>query len=297
MKKLCIYHGNCADGFGAAWAVRHALGDDVEFHAGHYGHEAPDVTGRDVILVDFSYKLDVLTDLSFKANSILILDHHKSAQEDLKGLEPVKDKLGYKGFFDELGPWCASQNKPLIGALFDMDRSGAMIAWDFFHDKPAPALIQHIQDRDLWRFDLPGTKEIQACVFSYPYEFELWDQLMSRDPAALEKEGSAILRKHMKDVNELINVAAHRTTIAGYDVPVMNAPYFYSSEAGNIMSEGEPFAACYYETAKGRVYSLRSREGGVDVSVIASLFGGGGHKNAAGFRIGFDEINRLSSAA
>ena len=63
------------------------------------------------------------------------------------------------------------------------------------------------------------------------------------------------------------------------------------------MSEGEPFAACYYETAKGRVYSLRSREGGVDVSVIASLFGGGGHKNAAGFRIGFDEINRLSSAA
>tara|TARA_B100000700_G_scaffold314754_1_gene401781 strand:- start:225 stop:1118 length:894 start_codon:yes stop_codon:yes gene_type:complete len=297
MKKLCIYHGNCADGFGAAWAVRHALGDDVEFYPGHYGHEAPDVTGRDVILVDFSYKLDVLQDLSFKANSILILDHHKSAQEDLKGLEPVKEKLGYKGFFDELGTWCASQNKPLIGALFDMDRSGAMIAWDFFHDEPAPKLIQHIQDRDLWRFELPGTKEIQACVFSYPYDFELWDQLMTRETWALEEEGSAILRKHMKDVNELIKVAAHRTTIAGYDVPVMNAPYFYSSEAGNIMSEGEPFAACYYETAKGRVYSLRSKETGVDVSVIASLFGGGGHKNAAGFRIDFDKLNTLQDAA
>ena len=142
MKKLCIYHGNCADGFGAAWAVRHALGDDVEFHAGHYGHVPQDVTDRDVILVDFSYKLDVLHELSFKAKSILILDHHKSAQEDLCGLENVKEKLGYYGFFNELGPYCYSQNKPLVGALFDMDRSGAMLAWDFFHDEPAPMLLQ-----------------------------------------------------------------------------------------------------------------------------------------------------------
>lgn len=294
MKKLCIYHGNCADGFGAAWAVRHALGDDVEFLAGHYGHDAPDVTGRDVILVDFSYKLDVLHELSFTANSILILDHHKSAQEDLIGLEVVKEKLGYDGFFNELGPFCVSQNKPLVGALFDMERSGAMLAWDFFHDEPAPDLIKHIQDRDLWRFELPGTKEIQAAVFSYPYDFAIWDELiLERSTESLYKEGVALMRKHMKDVNELIRSAAHRTVIAGYDVPLLNAPYFFSSEAGNIMSKDEPFAACYYETSKGRTYSLRSQVSGVDVSVIAGLFGGGGHKNAAGFRIAFDDLNKL----
>lgn len=294
MKKLCIYHGNCADGFGAAWAVRHALGEDVEFHAGHYGNEAPDVTGRDVILVDFSYKVDVIQELSFKANSIIILDHHKSAQEDLSGLEVVKEKLGYDGFFNELGPFCASQNKPLVGALFDMERSGAMIAWDFFHDDPAPQLLKHIQDRDLWRFELPGTKEIQACVFSYPYEFEVWDNLMKRDTADLAREGEAILRKHMKDVNELIEASAYRTKIAGYDVPIMNAPYFYSSEAGNIMSQGEPFAACYYEDGAHRKYSLRSQPNGVDVSEIAARFGGGGHKNASGFRIPLTDLDDLT---
>ena len=36
-KVLCIYHKDCTDGFGAAWAVRHALGqDNVEFHAASY---------------------------------------------------------------------------------------------------------------------------------------------------------------------------------------------------------------------------------------------------------------------
>lgn len=60
MKALCIYHGHCDDGFAAAWAVRHAMGDQVEFHLGQYGHEPPDVSNRDVILVDFSYKRPVL---------------------------------------------------------------------------------------------------------------------------------------------------------------------------------------------------------------------------------------------
>jgi hypothetical protein len=27
---ICIYHGNCADGFGAAWAVRRRFGGAVE---------------------------------------------------------------------------------------------------------------------------------------------------------------------------------------------------------------------------------------------------------------------------
>lgn len=274
MKKLCIYHGNCADGFGAAWAVRHALGDDVEFHAGHYGHEAPEVTGRDVIMVDFSYKRDVLVEMAMAANSVTILDHHKSAESDLVDLPGN------------------------VTAIFDMNRSGAMMAWEYFNKGEAPRLIKHIEDRDLWRFQLAGTKEIQAAVFSYPYEFDVWDQLvLGRTTGSLYEEGVAILRKHMKDVNELMRVAAHRTVIAGYNVPVMNAPYFFSSEAGNIMSENEPFAACYYETEKGRVYSLRSQEYGVDVSVIAALFGGGGHKNAAGFRVGFDEISNLAEVA
>lgn len=78
-KPLCIYHGNCADGFAAAWSVWKALGaDNVDFHSGVYGQQPPDVTGRKVILVDFSYKRPVLEAMATQATSILILDHHKN---------------------------------------------------------------------------------------------------------------------------------------------------------------------------------------------------------------------------
>lgn len=73
--------------------------------------------------------------------------------------------------------------------------------------------------------------------------------------------------------------------IGGYNVPVSNLPYAMSSDAGHIMGKGEPFAACYTDTEKGRVFSLRSSPEGVDVSEIAKQYGGGGHKHAAGFTI------------
>ena len=270
MKKLCIYHGNCADGFGAAWVVRNALGsNNVEFHAGIYQDSPPDVAGRDVILVDFSYKKPVLVEMAKTAKSILILDHHKSAAEDLIELP---------------------EN---IEAHFDMDRSGAMMAWDYYNIIKPPRLIEHIQDRDLWKFNLDWTREVQAAVFSYPYDFDVWDDLMTTDTKILKQEGEAIERKHFKDINEFIDAASYRMEIAGYNVPVLNAPYFWSSDAGHIMGKDEPFAACYWDTPDGRVFSLRSSENGIDVSEIAKKFGGGGHKHAAGYRIKTERVNKL----
>lgn len=261
-KTLCIYHNNCADGFGAAWVVRHALGDQVEFHAANHGEAPPDVRGRTVLIVDFSYKRPVLLEMADVATSITILDHHRSAEKDLVDLP------------DNVFP------------EFDMDRSGAMMAWDhFFPDTTPPALIAHIEDRDLWRFDLPGTREIQACLFSHPYDFKVWDNLMHTDRRVLLQDGEAIERKHFKDIAEFRAAAQHTMVIAGYEVPVLNVPYFYASDAGHQMAEDAPFAACYWDTPEGRTFSLRSREGGLDVSEIAALFGGGGHRNAAGFRL------------
>ncbi|MCP4495059.1 MAG: phosphohydrolase [Gammaproteobacteria bacterium] len=263
MKKLCVYHGNCADGFAAALAVRSAIGkENIDFHAGVYQDEPPDVTEREIIIVDFSYKRPVLIEMAEEAKSILILDHHASAEKDLVDL-PAN-----------------------VTAIFDMRRSGAMMAWDYFLPAaPRPKLIDHIQDRDLWRFELEGTREIQAALFSYEYDFDLWESLMLENTRVLRDEGRAIERKHFKDIHEFIASAGYRDVIAGYDVPVLNAPYFWSSDAGHIMAQGEPFAACYWDTAKGRVYSLRSSTDGLDVSKIAAQFGGGGHKHAAGYRV------------
>lgn len=292
-KVLCVYHANCADGFGAAWTVRQSLGGGVEFHRGVYGERPPDVTGRDVVLVDFSYKRPVLDEMITKAASLLVLDHHKTAAADLDGLPKARENwaqhYGYLG-----APGCSS-----VGVLFDMERSGAGITWDYFKSGlPRPALINHIEDRDLWRFNLPGTREIQAAVFSYPYDFDIWDKLMATPASDLCREGAVIERKHFKDIEELLKVGQRRMVIAGHDVPVCNLPYTLSSDAGHAMGKGEKFAACYMDTPAGRVFSLRSPADGLDVSEIAKLFGGGGHKNAAGFTVPHDaDVSKAGLAA
>ncbi|WP_167494357.1 DHHA1 domain-containing protein [Ectopseudomonas khazarica] len=278
MKTLCIYHANCADGFGAAWVVRKALGaDNVDFHPGRYGEPAPEVEGRDIILVDFSYKRDQLLQLAQAARSILIIDHHKSAAEDLAEIPAAPAKYS---------DWLAAQQP--LGAVFDMQRSGAGLAWDYFYPfSPRPRVINHIEDRDLWRFALPGTKEIMAAVFSYGQDFDIWDGLMERVSLELRDDGHSILRAHNKNVADLVP-NARRLTIGGHDVPALNCPHFMASAAGHVLAQGEPFAACYSDTPKGRVFSLRSQPEGLDVSEIAKQYGGGGHRNAAGFTVPFD---------
>ncbi|NNA39999.1 phosphohydrolase [Pseudomonas lundensis] len=294
---MCIYHGNCADGFGAAWVVRKALGSDVEFVAGIYGQEPPDVAGKDVVIVDFSYKYDILAALARKANSVIVLDHHKSAAEDLARFESFHAGVEEDTRRDDgatLLGWktahvmANSQNGPTIACCFDMNRSGAMLAWDhYFPNQEPPQLLRHIEDRDLWLFKLEGTREIQANLFSYPYDFEVWDQLVAADVLTLVSDGAAIERKHHKDVAELVGVTKRRLKIGGFDVPVASLPYTLTSDAGHLMAQGEPFAACYWDTPTGRVFSLRSTDEGIDVSEIASQYGGGGHRNASGFRVSF----------
>lgn len=275
-KPLCIYHAFCADGFGAAWVVRRALGDDVEFHGASYGQEPPPVIGRDVIMVDFSYKRSVIDAMARDAQSIFIIDHHKTAAADLAGfdLPQVPD------YYRDAG------SPGSIRTIFDMDRSGAGITWDFFNPGvERPALIDRLEDRDLWRFAFPDTRAVQANVFSYPYDFEVWDRLMTTPLPTLCVEGEAIERKHHKDVAELVGASRRTMTIGGHKVPVANLPYTLTSDAGHLMAEGQPFAACYLDTPDGRTFSLRSTDAGVDVSEIAKAYGGGGHRNAAGFKM------------
>jgi oligoribonuclease NrnB/cAMP/cGMP phosphodiesterase (DHH superfamily) len=264
---LCIYHGSCADGFGAAWVVHHYFGNTASFHAGHYGAEPPDVTGKVVFIVDFSYSPNVIIDMASKAKSITVLDHHKTAAEALADL-PALDN---------------------VTVVLNMEHSGAAITWNhFFPEQHAPPLLKHIEDRDLWRFALDGTREIQAALFSYPYDFDLWNKLMAESYETVEfmrHDGIAIERKHHKDVAELLAATQRTMTIAGHTVPVANLPYTMSSDAGATMATDAPFAACYWDTPTGRTFSLRSRQGGEDVAAIAQQYGGGGHRNASGFRV------------
>ena len=277
-RPLVIYHGNCADGFSAAWCFWRKYGDGADYHAGVYQQDPPDVTGRAVFLVDFSYKRAVVESMFQQASSVALIDHHKTAIDDLRPLfEKVQaDELAYG--LDKRAIW-----------FCDLDRSGATLAWDYlFPNEPRPLLLGHIEDRDLWRFKLPGTREIQANVFSYEYSFDMWDKLMSANQTELLQmtaAGAAIERKHHKDIAELVKVCKRRMVIGGTEVWVASLPYTLTSDAGHLMAAGEPFAACYWDTAEGRVFSLRSQDDGVDVSAVAALYGGGGHVHAAGFKV------------
>jgi oligoribonuclease NrnB/cAMP/cGMP phosphodiesterase (DHH superfamily) len=261
---LCIYHGACDDGFGAAFALWKRYGDKIiTYHPGVYGEAPPDVSGLDVAIVDFSYKRPVMIDLAAKAKSILVLDHHKTAEAELAGLA------------DEC---------PNVNVVFDMERSGAVMAWNYFHPRRAtPEFFLYLQDRDLWRKQMPGVDEFTAALRSYAQDFQLWDKFYD-SPQSLITEGHAIQRYY----RTLILGAkshAYMREIGGHYVPVVNASLFMASELAGELAEGHAFAAVYAESKTHITWSLRSRApDGADVSEIAKQFGGGGHKHAAGFR-------------
>lgn len=267
MRPLCIYHANCPDGFAAAWVVRQAFLDVVDFHPGQHGAPPPDVTARDVFIVDFSYPRPTLLQMLEHAESLTILDHHASAE-------------------------AAIANLPGAITRFALGMSGCMLAWKyFFPDQPAPKLLQHIQDRDLWLFLLDGTHAVCAGLFSYPYDFATYDLWMQSDNLSpLAADGAAILRKQERDLRELLPAVTRTLVIGGQAVPAANLPYTMASDAGHILSRDAPFAAVYFDGPEYRSVSLRSAKGGVNVAEIAALYGGGGHRNAASFRVPMADV-------
>lgn len=270
--KICIYHGNCADGFTAAWVVK-KVHPDCEFVPGFYQTEPPDVTGKIVYMVDFSYKRPVMEKLIAQSKKFIHIDHHTTAINDMEGFDAPN-------FFTMYSP--------------TNDASGAMLSWlYFFPDIEVPQFIRHIDDRDRWKFLLHGTREIQANVFSYEYTFENWDFLVNQNLDEQIREGSAIERRMAKDVKELLGVVVRRMNIAGYNVPVANVPYQYGSDICHALAKNEPFAAYYYDKPAGREFGLRSAEDGIHVGEIATKFGGGGHKHASGFRVSFEDAKKF----
>lgn len=275
-KPLVIYHGNCLDGFTAAYAAWLKY-PSAEFVAGVYGEQPPACEGREVYLLDFSYKEPVLASMAASAKRIVILDHHKTAQEDLNDIQSMNNVYVY----------------------FDMDKSGARLAWEYFHPGLSiPWLVRYVEDRDLWRFSMSDTKVVNAALFSWEYSFDNWTMLLRTCETAagrvnLRAEGSAIERKQAKDIKELLAVCTQELIFCCKALPYgevsvacANLPYTLASDAAHTLAEGRPFGATYYQNKAGKfIFSLRSCEDGIDVSEVAKSYGGGGHKHAAGFMV------------
>jgi uncharacterized protein len=267
MKPLCIYHGLCADGFTAAWVVWKSFGEgNVDFHAATHGDPPPEVGNRDVYVVDFSYPRPVIEEMARHARKLTVIDHHITAAQELEGL---------------------LRNDGIVDGMFDMEKSGCLLTWEwFFKNRQPPQALLAVNDRDLWKFELPWTREIFLALTSYPYDFATWDTTMEDDRLeSLRQEGVTLSRKQQRDIAEIIAAGNHLITIAGHTVPACNVPSIWASDAGHILAQGHPFAACFWIDGDKIAFSLRSTPDGLDVSEIAKQFGGGGHQHAAGFKL------------
>jgi oligoribonuclease NrnB/cAMP/cGMP phosphodiesterase (DHH superfamily) len=296
MKPLVIYHANCWDGFCAAWIARKALGD-IEAFPGFYGASPPDVTGRDVFLLDFSYKRTVMRQLLGSAHFVTVLDHHKTAEAELGG---IIDEFIQRPDLIATDLVANPKGCELPRVHFDMSKSGGRLAWEHFaylggwQGMKAPWLVDYTEDRDLWRHALPDTHEINAALRSYPLDFDLWDEfsnavgqreMFKREGAAIRRAEKAIVDTHVKNARlESFSLVVGGPSAADeMRVPIVNATVLFSEIAGEL-AKGHPFAACYFDRQDGkRQWSLRSTDEGVDVSAIAKAHGGGGHAHAAGF--------------
>ncbi len=260
-----LYHAQCFDGFTAAWCAWQKLGDEAIYIPVKHGEPPPDLPDHSrVYLVDFAYPRPITLSLQAKSQSLIILDHHKTAQEELLGLK---------------------------FALFNMEKSGAMLAWEYWQgEKTPPDLVRYVQDRDLWQKQLPFTEEIHIALTTMPQTFQQWQILAEKSDFVdyMAKIGEPLLAKKKATI-EAIARQPDWVEIAGYRVPCVHAPHHWS-DICHLLCDRFPqakFAVSWRMDGAIKRWDLRSVDD-FDVSAIARLYGGGGHKNAAGFQ---GEIN------
>jgi uncharacterized protein len=251
-----LYHAFCADGFGAAWAAWRRFGDHGTYLAVQHGAPPPSIApSDDVYILDFSYSRPEIERMKAEARSLQVVDHHHTAEEALRGLDY---------------------------AIFDGSKSAAVLSWEFFHPGEAvPRILEYVMDKDLWLHRLPRSREVFAGLSSHPMDFSVWNEL---DVETLAEEGVHVLR-YQDEMVRLLCSNRRFDVLAGYRVPVVNAPVFGSEVGAELLKMHPecPFVALYFDRADGkRQWSLRSREE-FDVSEVARSFQNGGHRQAAGF--------------
>lgn len=301
MKKVVIYRDHCTDGFGAAFAVWLTyLGDqDIIFCPMSYGEEISsgllaEIEGSLLYILDFSFPKEVMEELIRISSSFVWLDHHKTAFEMWCG----KYERGINHYEGHTGL------NPVVIALDD-NKSGAMLAWEYLVGGIVPKIIKHIDDRDRWQFKIPLSKEFHAALQARkPWNFHMWQELMKQvenwddsvSPHFIYKEGEAILRAQDAAVKSMSKKAVECAIVVPNDNCdcyrgfAVNANIYQSELGHDVATQYGTYALIWYVNEELKVNcSLRSN-GDYDVSAIARQFGGGGHKNAAGFQT---DINTL----
>jgi oligoribonuclease NrnB/cAMP/cGMP phosphodiesterase (DHH superfamily) len=276
---LVIYHGRgCSDGFGAALAAWLYFGDRAEYLPLDHGDvqslaDLPAVDGRAVYILDFSFAPELMRALDERAAKLVMLDHHKSAAEKLTGFS------------------CR------CGVVhFDMNKSGARLAWEFFHpDAPIPALLKYVEDRDIWKWEFAESAPFLSALDMEPKTLERWREIAGFDAAQLAafmERGTAMDEKYRKMATDLAE-GAQSLVFNGIEGLMLNAPGMFHSLIGDMLSaKTGTFALMWSATTKGVKIGLRSQRN-FDCIALAESMGGGGHAQACGFRMGIERLPEL----
>lgn len=269
-KIIVIYHGNCPDGFSGAWAAWKKFGTEAQYFPVHHkDNPPPGLKNKTIYFIDIIYNdQDVVKKIVRDNTMVMGLDHHITAKENIE--------------------LCHAH-------VFDNEKSGARIAWTYFHpEKPAPKLIQYIEDFDLWRFAMPFSKEIEISLNWEDFEFKNWSRIANdlEDPQLFKKlaeQGASALKYKKHFIQRLVSNYAYPVTFEGKTILAINYPGMDSSDVGAYIYEKYPPMALVWSRVGDTIkVSLRS-DGSVDVAVIAQKYGGGGHASASGFSLSANE--------
>lgn len=263
-----LYHGGCPDGFGGAYAAWKKFGDAAEYIPVKHGRPAPlGLAGRKLFFIDFCYPQNIMDELAKTAASITVLDHH----------------LGAKAVVESMPEH-----------VFDDKRSGATIAWGYFHPGvPVPTLLKYVQDGDLYVFKLPNSRAVLSYMYAQPFHFDTWDALSARlendtERAALIEHGK-IYAEHFAILVEQIANKATLVSFEGFECYLATAADMFASDVGNRLARlKSPIGIIVNFHGDIMNVSLRS-DPSVDVSAIARKYGGNGHPQASAFRLSWGD--------
>jgi oligoribonuclease NrnB/cAMP/cGMP phosphodiesterase (DHH superfamily) len=277
---LVIYHGrNCPDGFAAALAAWLYYEGRAEFLGLDHGEiksvaDLPALDGRAVYILDFSFAAEIMHGIEERAAKLVMLDHHKSAAEKLSGFA------------------CR------CGIVhFDMHKSGARLAWEFFHpEQPVPDLVRFVEDRDIWVWQYPESAGFLAALDMEPFSFERWHEIASFDAMQLAiyvERGKAMDEKFSK-LAAGIAEGAQALTFNGMSGLMVNAPGVFHSLVGDILSKQSGSFALMWSVDKSGVIKagLRSQRS-FNCIPLAESMGGGGHAQACGFKMSAQRLPEL----
>jgi hypothetical protein len=261
-KIVVIYHGKCPDGFGGAWAAWKKFGAKAAYLPAR-DRSAPPVPLKNkiVYIVDYTYDAPIIKKLLKDNIRVTAIDHHFSQKEATMLTEKY---------------------------LYDVKRSGATLAWQYFHPgEKVPMLLRYVEDRDIWKWNVPHSREMLMLIDLAPFDFKAWSRLAkdiddSRLHATYLKKG-ALLELHYRSLYEKLLPNAELVKFAGKKIYALNCPYYFADDLGHELALKTKSFALLWNESGGRIRcSLRSA-GKLDVAKIAQKYGGGGHKKSSGF--------------